>query len=84
MKRKTLNALKADFLQSPFKDSTIEKVKLKDLSLMIACYAAADFKPMFKTDLYINKGGCYCELLGYFYNLKTENHTFWKTLNADL
>ena len=84
MKRKTLNALKADFLQSPFKDSTIEKVKLKDLSLMVACEAAADFKPMFNTDLYINKGGCYCELLSYFYNLKTENHTFWKTLKTDL
>lgn len=82
MKIKTLKAIKHDFLQSPFKDSQINKVLYKDLQLFIECTAAGNYKPMFNTDLYINKGGCYCELIRYFYNWKTNNKTgFEKLLN---
>ena len=80
MTRKKLYELKSDFLKSSFKHEAIKKVLLKDLSLMIQCEKAGEFSPMFSTDLYNNKGGCYCELLRYFYCMKTEKPDQFKRL----
>lgn len=84
MKVKVLKMIKKDFSESEFKHEGIEKVLLKDISLLIQCENSSNFEPMFTTDLYINKSGCYCCLLEYFYDWKKTNEYGFKILADSL
>lgn len=43
------------------------KIYKKEIKMFIECFDKQDYKPMFTTDLYINRGGAYCEMLEVFY-----------------
>lgn len=39
------------------------KIYKKEIKMFLECLDKQDYKPMFSTDLYVNRGGAYCEML---------------------
>lgn len=39
------------------------KIYKKEIKQYLECYDKQDYSPMWSTDLYINRGGAYCEMM---------------------
>ena len=46
------------------------KIYKKEIKQYLECYKAQDYTPMWSTDLYINRGGTYCEMIEKVYVLR--------------
>ena len=43
------------------------KIYKKEIKQYLECYNKQDYSPMWSTDLYINRGGVYCEMIEKIY-----------------
>lgn len=48
------------------------KIYKKEIKQYLECYNKQDYSPMWSTDLYINRGGVYCEMIERIYYMKGE------------
>ena len=46
------------------------KIYKKEIKQYLECYNKQDYSPMWNTDLYINRGGVYCEMIEKIYVLR--------------
>lgn len=59
--------IKKSFMEYYNKNS--RAVSLKDIKLILESWKNGDYSPVFKTDLYIKRGGDYCRLLEIIYSI---------------
>lgn len=59
--------VKKSFMEYYNKNS--RAVSLKDIKLILESWKNGDYSPVFKTDLYIKRGGDYCRLLEIIYSI---------------
>ena len=48
----------------------LERIYKKEIKQYLECYNKQDYSPMWSTDLYINRGGVYCEMIEKIYVLR--------------
>ena len=48
------------------------KIYKKEIKQYLECYNKQDYSPMWSTDLYINRGGVYCEMIEKIYIMRGE------------
>ena len=48
------------------------KIYKKEIKQYLECYDKQDYSPMWSTDLYINRGGAYCEMIERIYSMRGE------------
>lgn len=48
------------------------KIYKKEIKQYLECYNKQDYSPIWSTDLYINRGGTYCEMISEIYYMKGE------------
>ena len=46
------------------------KIYKKEIKQYLECYKTQNYTPMWSTDLYINRGGTYCEMIEKIYVLR--------------
>ena len=48
------------------------KIYKKEIKQYLECYDKQDYSAMWNTDLYINRGGAYCEMIERIYSMRGE------------
>lgn len=48
------------------------KIYKKEIKQYLECYNKQDYSPMWSTDLYVNRGGTYCEMIERIYSIRGE------------
>ena len=48
------------------------KIYKKEIKQYLECYDKQDYTSMWSTDLYINRGGAYCEMIERIYSMRGE------------
>ena len=63
-----------DIVNSVYNDlrSKGRKIYKKEIKQYLECYDKQDYSPMWSTDLYINRGGAYCEMIERIYSMRGE------------
>ena len=65
---------KNDIVNSVYNElrSKGRKIYKKEIKQYLECYDKQDYSPMWSTDLYINRGGAYCEMIERIYSMRGE------------
>ena len=65
---------KNDIVNSVYNElrSKGRKIYKKEIRQYLECYKNQDYSPMWETDLYINRGGTYCEMMSEICYMKGE------------
>ena len=63
-----------DIVNSVYNDlrSKGRKIYKKEIKKYLECYDKQDYSAMLNTDLYINRGGAYCEMIERIYSMRGE------------
>ena len=65
---------KNDIVNSVYNElrSKGRKIYKKEIKQYLECYDKQDYTSMWSTDLYINRGGAYCEMIERIYSMRGE------------